>query len=103
VLRNAAQNDSWHPDKLKATAKGYRNAAAKITPATVAEVMKVLKAEMGAALDRQDVSPSVYSILSDRMNQTLPRTPTTPMDAAAIASAKALFTKLATALERAAQ
>ena len=103
VLKNAAVEDSWHPSKLTATAKGYRNAAAKIRVGTVADVFATLKAEMGAALERQDVSPSVYSILEDRMNQSLPRGRTTPMDQSAIDKAKALFTKLAAALERAAQ
>lgn len=103
TLKNAAANDAWHPSKLTACARGYRDAASTIQLATVAEVMATLKSKMGAALNGENVSPSVYAILADKMNGVLPRTGSTPMDAAAIAKAKTLFVKLATALERAAQ
>jgi len=101
TLKQAASTDAWHPSKLKATATGYRNAANAIQPGTVADVMKALKAQMGAALNAEDVSPTVHATLTDRMNATLPRTGS--MDAAAIAKARTLFLRLATALERAAQ
>lgn len=103
TLKNAAANDAWHPAKLKAVAKGYRDAADAISPATMAEVLKVLKGKMGDALNKEDVSPSVYTILKERMDAALPRTGGTQMDAAAIAKARTLFMKLAAALERAAQ
>jgi hypothetical protein len=88
---------------LKSVAKGYRDAAAAIQPGTVAEVMAVAKAAMGVALSKEEVSPSVYTILKERMDATIPRAGATQLDAAAIAKARTLFLKLATALERAAE
>lgn len=100
-LKVAAIADRWHQSNFTACAKGFDAAAAAVRAGgTVASVMAALKSAMGAALNKQEVSPTVYPIFSAQINATLGTTASDPVDGPTAAK---LFLRLSKACERAAK